>query len=187
MDESHIHNVEWMKTDKRICIYGSMTYGSCGSIKIKHWHRHKQSLLLEIGRAVVLGMRVMTRRANEGSFLRSWDHSLSWPEYWLGEHVQFVKTPRAEVPLVAQGWEIHLPMQETWVPSLIREDPTCCIVTKPVHHDCRACALKLRNHNYWSPCTLEPILPKRSHCYPDWSDTSQRIRTLTTVNNLHCR
>ena len=103
VDEPHIHNVEWMKTDKRICIYGSMTYGSCGSIKIKHWHRQKQSLLLEIGRAVVLGMRVVTGRANEGSFLRSWDHSLSWSEYWVGEYVQLVTIPRAGFPWWLRG------------------------------------------------------------------------------------
>ena len=32
---------------------------------------------------------------------------------------------------VAQWKRIHLPMQETWVRSLI-QDPTCCAATKPV-------------------------------------------------------
>ena len=29
----------------------------------------------------------------------------------------------------------HLPMQETWVQSLIQEDSTCCRATKPVCHN----------------------------------------------------
>ena len=37
-----------------------------------------------------------------------------------------------------------LPMQETWVRSLVWEDFTSCRVTRPMHH------------NYWSPSALEP-------------------------------
>ena len=37
--------------------------------------------------------------------------------------------------LVAQWLRIHLPMQETWVRALVREDPTCCGATKPVRHN----------------------------------------------------
>ena len=36
--------------------------------------------------------------------------------------------------LVAQWERICLPMQETQVQSLIREDPTCLAAAKPVHH-----------------------------------------------------
>ena len=36
--------------------------------------------------------------------------------------------------LVAQRYRICLPKQETWVPSLIWEDPTCCRATKPMCH-----------------------------------------------------
>ena len=35
-------------------------------------------------------------------------------------------------------------MQETWVRSLVGEDPTCQVATKPMQH------------NYWSPRALEP-------------------------------
>ena len=35
--------------------------------------------------------------------------------------------------LVAQWLRICLPTQETWVRSLVREDPTCRRATKPVH------------------------------------------------------
>ena len=41
----------------------------------------------------------------------------------------------------------HLPMQETWVWSLIWEDPTCCGATKPVHHKYWTCALEPRSHS----------------------------------------
>ena len=37
--------------------------------------------------------------------------------------------------LVAQWLRIHLPVQETWVRALVREDPTCRGATKPVHHN----------------------------------------------------
>ena len=37
--------------------------------------------------------------------------------------------------LVAQWLRIHLPMQETWVRALVREDPACHGATKPVHHN----------------------------------------------------
>ena len=40
--------------------------------------------------------------------------------------------------LVVQWIRIHLPMQETWVQSLVWEDPICHRATKPVFH------------NYWS-------------------------------------
>ena len=38
-------------------------------------------------------------------------------------------------------------MQETWVQSLVWEDPTCHGATKPVCHNYGACALELGNHN----------------------------------------
>ena len=54
--------------------------------------------------------------------------------------------------LVAQWLGVCLPMQGTWVRSLVQEDPTCRGATEPVHH------------NYWA-CALEPVLHnKRSHC-----------------------
>ena len=37
--------------------------------------------------------------------------------------------------LVVQWLRIHLPMQGTWVQSLVREDPTCHGATKPVRHN----------------------------------------------------
>ena len=39
-------------------------------------------------------------------------------------------------PLVSQWSRVYLPMQETQVPSLVREDPTCRGATKPMHNYC---------------------------------------------------
>ena len=41
--------------------------------------------------------------------------------------------------LVVQRLGIRLPVQETRVPSLLWEDPTCLRATKPVRHNLRAC------------------------------------------------
>ena len=39
------------------------------------------------------------------------------------------------ISLVVQWLRTHLPMQGTWVRSLVREDPMCHGATKPVCHD----------------------------------------------------
>ena len=55
-------------------------------------------------------------------------------------------------------------MQKTWVLSLIQEDLTCHKATNSMHHNDSACTLEIRNHHYWSPRILEPILlNKRSY------------------------
>ena len=55
--------------------------------------------------------------------------------------------------LVGQWWTIHLPVQGTWVWSLVQEDPTCCRATKPVYHNYWASGLESESCNLWSPCT----------------------------------
>ena len=45
------------------------------------------------------------------------------------------KTSR-EASLVAQQYRIHLPMQETQVQFLVREDPICLRATKSMCHNC---------------------------------------------------
>ena len=73
--------------------------------------------------------------------------------------------------LVVQWLRICLPMQGTWVWALAWEDLTCHGATKPMRHNCWACALELASHNYWAhepqllkPMHLEPVLRnKRSH------------------------
>ena len=61
--------------------------------------------------------------------------------------------------LVAQWLRIRLPMQGTHVRALVREDPTCCGATKPVHHNCWAWALEPVLRNERSHCNEKPM-----HC-----------------------
>ena len=50
--------------------------------------------------------------------------------------------------LVAQWIRICLPMQETWFPSLIWENPTCCRAPKPMDYNYWARALEPGSCNY---------------------------------------
>ena len=47
------------------------------------------------------------------------------------------------VPQRSHVISIHLPMQGTWVPSLIQEDPTHHWAAKPMRHNYWACVLQL--------------------------------------------
>ena len=47
-----------------------------------------------------------------------------------------------ETSLMVQWLSVCLPVQGTWVRSLVRKDLTCHRTTKPVHHNYRACALE---------------------------------------------
>ena len=59
----------------------------------------------------------------------------------------------------------HLPVQGTWVWSLILEDPTCWGATRCTRHNYRACALEPGSRSYWSPPALGPTLcNRRSLC-----------------------
>jgi len=57
-------------------------------------------------------------------------------------------------------------MQETWVQSLLQEDPTYHRATKPVHQSYWDCALDPRNHSYWAQAVqlLKLTCPKA--CVP---------------------
>ena len=84
---------------------------------------------------------------------------------WWNIHIVLKTRVKAGASLVVQWLRIRLPMQKTWVRSLVREDPTCCGATKPTRHNYWACALEPGSHNYWSPWALEPVLSnRRSHC-----------------------
>ena len=50
--------------------------------------------------------------------------------------------------LAVQWSRIHLPMQETRVPPVIREDPTCRRAIKPMRHNYRACVPEPGGHDY---------------------------------------
>ena len=61
-----------------------------------------------------------------------------------------------QTSLVVQWLKIHLPMQETWVQSLVQEDSTCHTAAKPTHHSYRACALELVFYNKRSRSNEKP-------------------------------
>ena len=46
-----------------------------------------------------------------------------------------IKNSQVGTSLVAQWLRIRLPMQGTWVRTLVWEDPTCHGATKPVCHN----------------------------------------------------
>ena len=73
----------------------------------------------------------------------------------------FFTTSTTWKALLIQWLRIHLTMQETWVQSLVWEDPTCCRATKPKSHNYWACAPEPRNCNYRAHMQqlLEPSLP----------------------------
>ena len=70
-------------------------------------------------------------------------------DFWLADVLTEVMW---RVWLVAQWQRICLPMQETRVWSLVREDLSCNGATKPVCHNYWTCALESGNYNYWA-CT----------------------------------
>ena len=76
---------------------------------------------------------------------------------WLQMH----ERPRARatqwLPWWFSGKSILLPMQETWVQTLIWEDHTCHGATKPMHHSYGAGALEP-----WEPQPLKPVHPRTS-------------------------
>ena len=70
---------------------------------------------------------------------------------------------------------IHLPMQETWVWSLIRKDPTCLRATKSVDHSYWNYAPEPGSHWAHMPTTTEPCMP----CCP-----CATIREATAMRSL---
>ena len=64
-----------------------------------------------------------------------------------------IEVVRSRGFLVIQWQRIHLPMQETGVRSLVREDPTGLGATKPLYPH----ILEPGNCNDRGPCVLEPV------------------------------
>ena len=93
-------------------------------------------------------------------------------DFWHGDPLcnqSSVRRNKTWAPLEAQWWRICLPLQETWVWSLIWKDHTCLGATKPVCHSYWTCAPALKSHSYWahrpqlmSPqaATLKPAHPR---------------------------
>ena len=88
----------------------------------------------------------------------------STPIFFLTNHLR--NGPR--ISLVVQWLRICLSMQGTQVQCLIWENPTWFGATK------------LMSCNYWSPCTLEPVLcNKRNHCKkkPPLTATTETVQS----------
>ena len=99
-----------------------------------------------------------------------------------------LRTWKLGTSLVKQWLRIRLPMQGTWVRSLVREDPTCCEATKPVCHNYCACTLEPTSHNYWAraPQLLKPAHP-RAHALqqekpPQWEAHALQRRPKAAKN-----
>ena len=74
----------------------------------------------------------------------------------------YTSKPSGGTSLVVQWLRIRLPIQGTWVRSLVQEDPTCHRATQPVCHKYWTCALEPTSHNYWAhvPQLLKPTCPR---------------------------
>ena len=86
------------------------------------------------------------------------------------------------LPCWFSGKESMLPMQETWVWFLIREDLMCHGAAKRMCHSYWACALKPGNHNYWSPYACN----KRSHCNEKPAHCNEEYPLLATTRESPC-
>ena len=99
--------------------------------------------------------------------------------------------------LVVQWLRIHLPVEGTWVQSLVREDSTCCGATKPICHSYWAWALEPMSSSYWTPmpynlcsttketmaATSLRTTAKSRPCSPQLKKTSARQWRPSTVKN----
>ena len=75
----------------------------------------------------------------------------------------FIKNPCSWASLVAQWWGKPLPVQETRVWSLVREDPVCVGAAQPLQHGYWACGPEPGSCHDGARC-LEPALcKKRGH------------------------
>ena len=93
-----------------------------------------------------------TNKCRKHVYLFSWANSF---------HNAYIKRGCQDFP-GGEWWRILLPMQGTWVRSLVQEDSTCHGAAKPVHHNYWACTLEPMSHNYWSlqATTTENHMPR---------------------------
>ena len=84
--------------------------------------------------------------------------------------------------LVVQWVGICLPMQGSWVPSLVWENPTCLEATKQVSSNYWAYLLQLLK-----PACLEPLLDNvRSHCNEKPGHCNEEQPLLSTTRESPC-
>ena len=109
------------------------------TIKKENWHTHEHCL--RDYKLVQLFQREICQCTTKASKIWISSDLISLLEIYLQEIIMGTS-------LLAQWLRICLPMQGTWVQSLVQEDPTCCRATKPVLHNYWGCALEPASHNY---------------------------------------
>ena len=92
------------------------------------------------------------------------------------------KEKKIGISLVVQWLTTCLPMQETQVWSLVWGDSTCQGATKPVCHNCWACALESRN--YWAPVPRAHAPQQESHCNEKPTQHTERAPLTATRDSL---
>ena len=117
-------------------------------IKGEVWHQHFQMLLAPIS----------SPWNSQSSVALSPTRVTGQPEGFAAVSHRPFKKRIHRASLVAQWLRIRLPMQGTRVRALVQEDPIRGRATKPVCHNCWACALEAASHNYWAhvPQLLSP-------------------------------
>ena len=82
----------------------------------------------------------------------------------------------------AQWERTHLPLQETWVQSVVQEDPTHNRATESMRQNYGTYALETKSCNYWRPPALELMLwNERSHCNEKSMHQKQRVAPTCTT------
>ena len=88
---------------------------------------------------------------------------------------------REKTSLIVQWIRIRLPMQGTWVQSLVQEDSTCFGAIKPVHHICWPHVPHVRK-----PQRLELVLHQRSRCNEKPVHHTEEQPPLTSTSESLC-
>ena len=105
-------------------------------------------------------------------FLKEIQKLVTWLLHirWTRKNI-YIKIVKKRRSLMLQGLRTHLPIQDTWVQSLIWDDPLCPGAAKPLNHNHWAHAPEQVSLNYRAhapqvlkPMCIEPVHSnKRSH------------------------
>ena len=124
------------------------------------------------------------------------DKATNWEKIIIFYNQQRMSIKNIETAsLVVQGYRIHLPVWDTWVGSMIQEDPTGLRATKSVCHNWWDCALESVNHSHWDHM-LQPLQPTLHGARapqqtkpPQWEAGAPRWRgaPLTASRESPCR
>ena len=132
-------------------------------------------------------------------------HVSIWDKYHKDNVERNLKSS-CRTSLVIQWIRICLPMQGTWVWSLVQEDPTCCRATKAHALEPLSCnywahklqLLKPTCHNYWAwmlqlwkPMNLEPVATREAlqweaHIQQRVASAHQTRKSLYTATKTQC-